>query len=268
MPSGDHRQSNSTTSAYGIDIGIYRLGKQGQVLTATTFAWARNDGSSSLVYEDGNYRAEGKVTGGTDVRDLANHIRRDIGAGHQIAIGIEAPMWQPSPIAIDAPGFDLFPIRFEAERGYAWYLQSGASALVRGLSTGRLVLSLVGEALNEKKFSTHNRQADIFLYEGFAAGRWKILTEGSSHIADAFTTATAFHLTNDPKAKAIATIHDGGSANGVVLSHWQTIVTSLGWDGSDCMKDCLVVGLDSECASTKEFFIDRSGESANETLCK
>ena len=172
-------------------------------------------------------------------------------------------MWQPSPIAINPTGFDLFPIRFETERGFAWYLQSSASALARALSTGRLALSLVGGDLNEITFSTHDRSANIFLYEGFAAGCWKILTEGSSHVADAFTTATAFHLTSNAEAKSIATIHEAGSANGTVLSHWQTIVSSIGRDGSDCSKDCLVVGLDSKCAKTKQFFTVPS-DSTNE----
>src|SRR5690606_14658582 len=132
------------TISYGMDIGIYRLGRQGQVLASTTFAWARNEGSSSLVYEKAAYRARGEIVGGSDARELATRIRQDITAGHRVAIGIEAPMWQPSPIAVDGTSFDLFPLRFETERGYAWYLQSGASALARALSTGRLVLSLVG----------------------------------------------------------------------------------------------------------------------------
>jgi len=250
--------------AYGIDIGTYFLGKKGGVLSESSFAWARNDGSNGLIYERSAFRNAKDIQGNNNMRDLVTQLKQDIKDGRKLAIGMEAPMWQPSPTSLPENDFSLFPVRFDAEKrhgtvGYEWYQNSGAGALARALSTGRLFLSLVGDALENITFSTHDRSADIFLYEGFAAGRWKILTEGSSHVADAFTTATAFHLTEDPHVKSIGTIHDAGAADGTVLSHWQTIVNSIGRDGSDCSKDCLVVGLDSKCSKTKDFFCNRIG---------
>jgi hypothetical protein len=247
------------TVAYGIDIGTYFLGTKGRVLSGSAFAWARNDGNNGLTFIEGTYRTVTTIQGSNDIRQLVTHLKRDIQEGRKLAIGIEAPMWQPSPLTIPQNKFSLFTVRFDAEKrhgnvGYEWYQNSGAGALARALSTGRLVLSSLGSALDGLTFSTHDRSVDIFLYEGFAAGRWKILTEGSSHVADAFTTATAFHIARNQEGKSLTMLHKEGSAKGDVLSHWQTILNSIGLDGSNCDKDCLVVGFDSECEKTKQYF--------------
>ncbi len=145
--------------AYGIDVGMYQHGSKGRVNSKTTFAWARvAPGIELHCDENGECAFEGgEITQGRDIRELASLLSRDIQESVRsklrVAIGMEAPMWQPTPRRLPEGAFDLFPLRFEQESGYWWYLQSGASATVRALSLGRLLFSLLDIPRNLTQFA-------------------------------------------------------------------------------------------------------------------
>jgi len=113
--------------AYGIDAGMYEHGIKGAVNSNTTFAWARVTHGVELHRDDnGDCSFEGAdITFGRDIRDLAKRLSHDIRESLRnnlrVAIGMEAPMWQPTPQRLPQGAFDLFPLRFAHESGFWWY---------------------------------------------------------------------------------------------------------------------------------------------------
>lgn len=238
--------------AYGIDIGVYRHRRDGRVRANTTFAWARASSAVELIREEHDGESEFRFVGeyhtGRDIRDLAQAIDHDFQTGQRIAIGMEAPMWQPAATAIPIGAFDLFPLRLAQERGFAWYLQSGAAALARAITTGRLLFSLLRGFADEINCSTDpSAEAKVELFEGFVVDRWKLpagqdLADGP-HAWDALTAAVAYHYARRDRS---AIIHSAGEFQDALVSHWKTILRVSGWNGELCAHDCMVVGFDSQ----------------------
>ncbi|MDA7918244.1 hypothetical protein N9B20_01145 [Mariniblastus sp.] len=262
-------ETSSMTSvpaiAYGIDIGVYRHTQAGTVrgVSQSTFAWARAESDVAMSYDSGRFEFKNSFQVGRNFADLADLIQNDVLQNKRIAIGIEAPMWQPSPDEIPQGEFSLFEPRFACERGCEWYLQSGASATVKAISIGKLLLSLAN--LGEKTtFSTYvSQSSDIVLFEGFVVGDWKLpgaeeFSEGA-HAWDALTTAAAFHYSQGSEKQAgLAVIHDWGSIKEPVVSHWKTIVQEAGLSGIHCDKDCAVVGFNSKDEDVLQKFSDQT----------
>jgi hypothetical protein len=168
-------------------------------------------------------------------------------------------MWQPAPIEIPDGEFSLFAPRFACEQSCEWYLQSGASATVKALSTGRLLLSLA--KLDPKTtFSTDaGASSDVVLFEGFVVGDWKLPGESDfapgPHAWDALTTAFAFYLSNSGKQEhTLAQIHQSNKFDSPVISHWKTVVDSVGLAGEQCGTDCEVAGIKSTNADVTNYF--------------
>ncbi|MFI4847876.1 MAG: hypothetical protein ACIAZJ_02155 [Gimesia chilikensis] len=247
--------------AYGIDIGMYRTGKSENVLSTTTFAWGRVEAAAKLKSKIENGKRvfsispDSSENRGNDISELVESIRTDLNNGKRIALGMEAPMWQPVPaLTQDSKSeYDLFVARFDEESKYQWYLQSGAAALAKALSIGKLLLTLLDDdnTLNEVSFSlTDSEKANIELYEGFVAGDWKLdqseTSELSDHCWDALVTAIGFHYAkrevNKEKEEQIATIHSANTEDRTVISHWHTILDDLNSKSEDSNSDCLVVG--------------------------
>lgn len=251
-----HSSSNSPpTIAYGIDIGVYYHGLKGQVLADTTFAWARADSSVKLIFDEASskFSFDGDSITGRDIRTLQTAIRNDLSLGSSIAIGIEAPMWQPAPRHVPQGAFELFEPRFAEEQDYRWYLQSGAAATVKALSIGSLLFSGFTDLVQIVSCSTTaNASNRIRLFEGFVAGRWKLPHDATvadgEHAWDALTTAVAFHWGSSAnnEIRSAALIHESGSCRHEVISHWRTVVEDVGMDSSQCKTDCMIVGFDSE----------------------
>lgn len=257
--------------AYGIDIGMYRTGKSENVLSTTTFAWGRVEADAKLVSqkEDGkdvfSIKPDISENSGNDIFELVDFIHTDLEAGKRIAIGMEAPMWQPVPRF--KPGFEynLFPIRLNAEKGYEWYRQSGASALARAISTGLALFTILNQksSLKNVSFSTTGKEnVDIELFEGFVAGNWKLLHKTCEkqnhkkylHQWDALLTALGFHYAKDESKglSDIVAMHQPGTFDDTTLSHWHTILRDMETKSEDCNTDCLIVGFDKQ----------------NETICE
>lgn len=242
--------------AYGIDVGMYEHGTKGTVNSNTTFAWARVTHGVELHRDDnGDYSFEGAdIVFGQDIRELAkllsHDIRESISSRCRVAIGMEAPMWQPTPRRLPPGAFDLFPLRFAQEAGYWWYLQSGASATVRALSIGRLLFSLLDIPRELTQFATlPTRSSGIELFEGFVAGDWKlprdIAKHPNQHCWDAVTTAAAFQLAIKGSESKSFILHNAGSYESSLIPHWKTIVGSAGLYTKYCDTDCMIVGIDS-----------------------
>ena len=227
-------------------------------MTSTTFAWARALSDVSVTLspdgENTSFAFAGNYSTGRDIRTLAKAISADVHSGKKIAVGLEAPMWQPAPTNCGDSQFELFRIRFPQERGCAWYLQSGAAATLKALSIGRLLFELSEVSKNQLRCSTEPCvEANIELFEGFVVGKWKLpserLSRAESHAWDALTTAVAYHYSNRLPSEAAASpvVHPAKSNSLPVISHWQTILNAASVDSSRCSADCLVVGFNSEC---------------------
>jgi hypothetical protein len=241
---------------YGIDVGMYEHGTKGAVNSNTTFAWARVTHGVELLHDDnGDFSFEGaEIQFGRDIRDLAKllsqDIRESIRSKLRVAIGIEAPMWQPTPQRLPQGAFDLFPLRFDNESGFWWYLQSGASATVRALSIGRLLFSLLDIPRELTQCVTGPTHAGcIELFEGFVAGDWKlprdIAKHPNQHCWDAVTTAAAFQIAIKSGENSSLILHRATSYEGSLISHWKTIVGASGLYTKYCDTDCMIVGIDS-----------------------
>ena len=259
----DEDRGDDPYVAYGIDVGMYEQGIKGAVNSNTTFAWARVAHGVELQCDDnGDCSFEGAdITYGRDIRELAKFlsvdIRESVRGKLRVAIGMEAPMWQPTPRRLPQGAFDLFPLRFAQESGYWWYLQSGASATVRALSIGRMLFSLLDIPKNMTQCVTGpTHSACIELFEGFVAGNWKLPRDISrypnEHCWDAVTTAAAFQMAIRGVEGNSAVLHSAMSYSEPLISHWQTIVGSTGLYTKYCDTDCMVVGIDSRSlAKTK-----------------
>lgn len=264
--------------AYGIDIGVYRHGRRGKVLQSTTFAWARADEAVLLTFdravESPAFRFSGQPSTGNDIRGLVEAIRHDFNTDCQLAIGIEAPMWQPAPNAVPSGSFDLFESRFPQEQGFGWYLQSGAAALAKAITTGRLLFSLIRAELRNETCTTRLQDppdsAKVILFEGFVVDRWKLPShvgfESDQHAWDALTTAVAFHCSAEwredcPRPSSL--IHRAGTHSAPVISHWKTVLDNCDLSSSDCEADCAVLGFDSTDARLIET-CSRAGATANQ----
>ena len=261
--------------AYGIDIGVYRHGVNGTVLASTTFAWARAESSVTLTFptqgDEQIFSFDGSYTSGRDIRDLAKAITRDLRSEMKIAIGVEAPMWQPAPTEVPSSTFDLLPIRFPQEKGFAWYLQSGAAALVKALSTGRLLFSLLDLPSKDIRCAIGSSEKSIIeLFEGFVVDRWKLPGEAAfgdgAHAWDALTTAVGLHYAKHriEEDQLLSLIHKASGCRTPVISHWETVLKSLDFDSSECKSDCMVVGFESTSdaviQAAKENFVRRTEE--------
>jgi hypothetical protein len=260
----DNPRGNDPYVAYGIDVGMYEHGSKGVVNANTTFAWARVTQGIELRFDDnGNLFFEGgEATQGRDIRDLARllsqDIRESVRSRVRVAIGMEAPMWQPTPRRLPQGAFDLFPSRFEQEAGYWWHLQSGASATVRALSIGRLLFSLLDIPRNLTQFATGPTYSTcIELFEGFVAGDWKLPRDitryPNGHCWDALTTAAAFQiaLRGGSEGESVV-LHSAMSLTEPFISHWKTIVGSTGLYTKYCDTDCMVLGIDSRSLTKPE----------------
>lgn len=243
--------------AYGIDIGTYRHTKAGNVKSNSAFAWGRVEASAKLVSSQENDSTIFSISNaeayksGNDMRVLADLICDDLIQKKRIAIAMEAPMWQPVPEFKTDSEYDLFPIRLDAEKGYQWYLQSGASALARAISTGITLFSILNQKypLNNVSFSTTGKvNVDIELFEGFVAGDWKLDQAAESsfspHCWDALLTGLGFHYAKDESRglSDCATMHQPGAFNDNTHSHWHTILSDLEINSENCKTDCLIVG--------------------------
>jgi hypothetical protein len=252
----DNPRGDMPYIAYGIDVGMYEHGAKGVVNANTTFAWARvANGVKLQCDENGDCSFEGsEIEFGRDIRELARllsvDIRESVRGKLRVAIGMEAPMWQPTPRRIPQGAFDLFHIRFAQETGYWWYLQSGASATIRAVSIGRLLLSLLDIPRELTQFATcPTHSTCIELFEGFVAGHWKLPRDiskySNGHCWDAVTTAAAFQMAIRGGKGESFVLHQAMSHNGPLVSHWKTIVGSTGLYTKYCDTDCMVVGIDS-----------------------
>lgn len=243
--------------AYSIDVGMDELGKNGTVLSNPTIAWARVMHGVNLHRDDnGNYSVDGAgIEFGHDIRDLAKllskDIRESVRSKLRVAIGMNAPMWQPTPNQHSQDRFDLFPQRFAQESALWWSLQSGASATVRALSIGRLLFSLLDIPRSLTLFATCPTDSGcIELFEGFVASHWKLPQDIAKHpsqqVWDAVTTATAFQIAIKNAPTDSVVIHRATSYEGPLICHWKTIVGATGLYTKYCGTDCMIVGIDSQ----------------------
>lgn len=205
---------------YVLDIGMYNLGAEGQVLASTTTAWARVDkGIDSFKGFDFKCSPEGSlelgrlVKGeqewkcGRSLKTLADSMNEDIERGRSVALGFEAPMWIPVPRE-HGQNIELISHRFkEEEKGYAWYLQSGAAATLKSIVLGVQLFTMLCQKLSNSKekalnlrFTTDTSGSSpckLVLFEAFVAGDYKVkpsqeIDKRAPNEWDAFTAALAW----------------------------------------------------------------------------
>ena len=265
-----------STVVYALDIGVYRTGIQGQVLSETTAAWCRvtkgitafdalrysgtpctgifNCHSEADPVESSGFRC------GRSLPLLAESLTGDLEEGRQVALGFEAPMWLPLAFN-EAPSLTLFSPRFSAEATHRWYLQSGAAATVKSISLGIPLLEMVRSRLPDREFLwttavAEERENSVTLFEAFVAGDYKVqgfdVAKNAPDEWDAFLAALAwgsihagFELPDGVEAESL---HEAGTHPDPSVSVWD--VVAGGTQGSRSTKvagpsDCEVVGLRS-----------------------
>ena len=262
-------------ASYGVDIGVYNVGAQGQILASTTTAWARaTEGTFSFdgirysgSCEDGTFSESSERTWscGRCITRLADRISADIKAGFSVSLGFEAPMWFPIRWE-QCANLRLFKPRCDDEKENQWYLQAGAAATVKAISIGAMLLRLLASKQPGIKLTTNPTSAapqTIVLYEAFVVGKDKFKIpppEGATQAGnewDAFTASLAWAAINwgfqVPPGLHPKELHTAGSAPDeffdelcAIASVWQ-IVASLVYGSGPCRVegplDCQVVGL-------------------------
>ena len=245
--------------AYGIDIGVYNVGQTQNIVKSTTMHWARVESTAALTFdhESEQFGFNGPIHTEQDLNALVSFVATDLKEGLQVAVGMDAPMWQPAPTVLPNGSFSLYQERIPQERpSYFWYLQSGASATVRALPGGRLLFHGLKRQGLIPTCSTSNDDSDILLYEGFVAGDYKVLQDGDSHANDAVLMAIGFHDSCDDVRTALSTLHPCGAFGQDVLSHWATIVADADLPNASCKSDCCIVGYDRNSETLRNACMD------------
>lgn len=151
--------------AYGLDIGIYGIGKQGRVLLSnkdTRTAWCRTESAPRSLHDNVTYRPHESFTFagtlsvpcGRDIEQLANCISDDLLHGNAVVLGFEAPMWFPT-MRRHCANHKLFAPRFMAENDpYQWYNQVGGPETLKAISLGFLLFSILSRKCGTIDVST------------------------------------------------------------------------------------------------------------------
>jgi hypothetical protein len=257
---------------YALDVGVYSLGSQGQVLSSSTSTgWCRLDALPSSLRSNAEYQSNGtrgvfKVQGascdcGKDIEDLACCMLQDLKDGNSVALGFEAPMWIPIEFE-QTKSWKLFRPRFDQEKGHGWYLQGGAAATLKAIGLGFLLFNaLRRKDVTDFCLSTspelNNTGAEVKLitvYEAFVTGDYKIAlppssSENVSDMWDAYIAAAAWfwiHVQQMENWRS-STLHGAGSCKKrgqQVISIWEVIANAMTpkIEIKGC-PDCEVVGV-------------------------
>ena len=230
---------------YAMDIGVYEVNPSNNKAKKekTTFAWARLESAQKPI----DLNDAGKMAiRGRDMNDLCLSIDKDLTEGKNfISIGFEAPMWFPIYDAV--PIDKVFKERFNAEKTFEWYKQSGAAATLKAISLGVIILSKLKQqvtvftVVNEDLPWTDTKK--ILIYEAFVAGeKYKHQKLKPKEInSDEWDAVTAVYSFYKYCYVNVVPLHKPGSWNGKVFSIVQSIAqrTNLASDNYDCT----VVGL-------------------------
>jgi hypothetical protein len=136
----------------------------------------------------------GTETHGETLRTLVEHLVAEVGAGQQVALGFECPLWVPLPTTED----DLGRSRAGIDGARAWSASAGSQMFATGIQECVWVLTELEERLLTRprvtfswtEFSSH--RADLLLFEAFVSEGAKGPAGPESHVADARSAAAAF----------------------------------------------------------------------------
>lgn len=251
---------------FALDIGVYKTGVNGQILTGTTAGWSRLTRGvadfDSIEYSgtptygqftNSSDRGESSTSFcGRSIEKLAELMAQDLRAGQRIALGFEAPMWLPFEERHRA-NMNLFAPRFAAEQGSEWYLQSGAAATLKSISLGAMLREHLRELVGSTKLATMVEcwePGTVLLFEAFVVGKYKVDNVTAGFAApdewDAFTAALAWgnlHLGFvTPISFQGVQLHVAGARSGPCLSVWDVIFGAGSFSASG-KPDCEVVAL-------------------------
>jgi len=147
---------------------------------------------------------------GTDLNIMCTDLLQE-SENNKVALGFEAPMWIPMPLLEkDVKNEMIYKMkeRFPQEKKagtsnsqYQWY-QGGAAPSIKSFVIGKMLFSgkesqfLSIATKDRRKWGTSDCQRRLFLFEGFAAGKYKPKTKLSAklsnqHGLDAFSIASA-----------------------------------------------------------------------------
>lgn len=256
--------THSSDAIYALDIGVYNVGVEGQVLATSTAAWCRvgvgTPEFGSLRYsgtpDHGEIRS-GETSSwrcGRNMEHLAEAIAADLHNGARVALGFEAPMWLPLGRE-HRPNFELFAPRFAKEKGHAWYLQAGAAATSKAIGLGVMVFSTLLNQCSGLACATNCAEwqgKTLMLFEAFVAGPYKIPPPASLRDApnewDALVAALAWGASHarfrTPDRVRPAVLHGAGARQAECLSVWKAICDASGLPGAHAgPPDCEVVTL-------------------------
>jgi hypothetical protein len=188
---------------------------------------------------------------GRSIEKLAELVASDLRAARTVALGFEAPMWLPLEHE-HQPRLNLFGPRFPAEKGFEWYLQSGAAASLKAIALGVMLREHLKRSLSQCQAAAttlDGRTAGrLVLFEAFVAGTYQVSRFTSTTAPnewDAFVAALAWGaihagLSVPPGFRAVP-LHTGGTRKGPCLSIWSVIFSDEPVAGPP---DCDVVALE------------------------
>jgi hypothetical protein len=192
------------------------------------FGWARVDQST----------AGHDVSGGTSMSGLLSGLIEDIHSGHQLTIGIEAPLFVPVPFDEKQLGS-----RRNGEEDRCCFAAPGACVTVLGMAELAYLLTKIQAScqpsgvkfdLNWKQWPDGNNKS-MLLWEAFVSGAAKMFrgdakSNKDSHMRDAATGAVAFMTRFRRKLKTDVTVdqpRDAFSITGALLL-WAGLSSDIG----------------------------------------
>ncbi|MGD0489669.1 MAG: hypothetical protein ABSB94_21115 [Syntrophorhabdales bacterium] len=261
---------NDGSVVFALDIGVYRTGANGQILSGTTAAWSRltrgvadfdcikHSGTPTYgQFTDSSDLGESSTSlCGRSMEKLAELMADDLRGGRRVALGFEAPMWLPLEERHRA-NLNLFAPRFTAERGSEWYLQSGAAATLKAISLGVMLRNRLRELVGTAKRTTlvkYWQPGTIFLFEAFVVGKYKVNNVTPGFAApdderDAFTAALAWGNLHmgfvTPTSFQGVCLHAAGARSDPCLSLWD-VIFGAGSFSAPGQLDCEVVALERQ----------------------
>ena len=171
---------------------------------------------------------------GTDIRELADRVARDLNDGFPVALGLECPLFVPLP---DDPNNLTKARNGDGQR--PWSAAAGTAVLAMGITESVWILRRIRSAvppnieafLDWGEFNTNPE--GLFLWEAFVSSTAK----GSSHTADAMIGIDAF-IASLPDITAASAIREVS-----VISLIGAALVRTGWatDPQILSQGCVVI---------------------------
>jgi len=204
----------SEIAIYAIDVGSIKR---------KNFAWAKHGGKA-----------------GTEIKDLADNIVKDLKQNKRVALGVECPLFVPCPRDPQGLGKARDAEKSPGE-GRAFSATAGACAAMTGMTQLAWILRDVKERCGDLCGTTcwgeffESENCRLYIWEAFVSGKSK----GKDHSDDAKAAVRAFDFVvrNSDKGPISAVSREGSFSIAEALLLW----AGLSADSKALNRSCVVV---------------------------